>query len=107
MTCLLVFLQGYVRRLWYEYDGPPKSSKNFRRLKFFFLGKEISCHFVTSQSINPPQPIRHIRYLSDEIDGCWDETPMNGDIGRVVTVIYGLVHSSNIISCSNNAKQKR
>ena len=41
MTCLLVFLQGYVRRLWYEYDGPPKSSKNFRRLKFFFLGKEI------------------------------------------------------------------
>ena len=42
MTCLLVFLRGYVCRLWYEYDGPPKSSKNFRRLKFFFLGKEIS-----------------------------------------------------------------
>jgi len=46
MTCLLVFLQGYVRRLWYEYDGPPKSSKNFRRLKFFFLGKEIPPFFA-------------------------------------------------------------
>ena len=52
MTCLLVFLRGYVCRLWYEYDGTPKSSKNFRRLKFFFLGKEdTALHISMLQSM--------------------------------------------------------